>query len=113
DEGRWTHPPTSGLLLDGWLHGRGSGDSKSAIAIFCHIAAVLHRRRLSGAAGAVELLFDADEHTGRLGGMRAWLARRPMDVAGVFIGYPGDERIMIGSRGFWRARLRVYGEPGH
>ena len=62
---------------------------------------------------SVELLFDADEHTGRLGGMRAWLARQPEGVAGVFIGYPGDERIMIGSRGFWRARLRVYGEPGH
>jgi succinyl-diaminopimelate desuccinylase len=112
DETRWTHPPASGLLQDGWLHGRGSGDSKSAVAIFCHIAAALRRRRWSG-QGSVELLFDADEHTGRLGGMRAWLARRPEGVAGVFIGYPGDERIMIGSRGFWRARLRVYGEPGH
>ncbi|HYH98290.1 M20 family metallopeptidase [Hyalangium sp.] len=112
DEARWTHPPASGLLQDGWLHGRGSGDSKSAVAIFCHIAAALHRRRLFG-KGSVELLFDADEHTGRLGGMRAWLARRPEGVAGVFIGYPGDERIMIGSRGFWRARLRVHGEPGH
>ncbi len=112
DEASWTHPPASGLIEGGWLHGRGSGDSKSAVAIFCHIASALHRRRPSG-KGAVELLFDADEHTGRLGGMRAWLARRPEDVAGVFIGYPGDERIMIGSRGFWRARLRVHGEPGH
>jgi succinyl-diaminopimelate desuccinylase len=112
DEASWTHPPASGLIQDGWLHGRGSGDSKSAIAVFCHIASALHRRRLIG-KGSVELLFDADEHTGRLGGMRAWLARRPEGVAGVFIGYPGDERIMIGSRGFWRARLRVHGEPGH
>jgi succinyl-diaminopimelate desuccinylase len=112
DEARWAHPPASGLIQDGWLHGRGSGDSKSAVAIFCHIAAALRRRR-PGGKGAVELLFDADEHTGRLGGMRAWLARRPEDVAGVFIGYPGDERIMIGSRGFWRARLRVHGELGH
>lgn len=112
DEASWTHPPASGLIQDGWLHGRGSGDSKSAVAIFCHIASALHRRRLSG-KGSVELLFDADEHTGRLGGMRAWLARRPEGVAGVFIGYPGDERIMIGSRGFWRARLRVHGEAGH
>jgi len=112
DEASWTHPPASGLIQDGWLHGRGSGDSKSAVAIFCHIASALHRRRLSG-KGSVELLFDADEHTGRLGGMRAWLARQPEGVAGVFIGYPGDERIMIGSRGFWRARLRVYGEAGH
>ncbi|WP_224371717.1 M20 family metallopeptidase [Hyalangium versicolor] len=112
DETRWTHPPTSGLLEDGWLHGRGSADSKSAVALFCHIAATLHRRRL-GDRGSVELLFDADEHTGRLGGMQAWLARKPEAVAGVFIGYPGDERIMIGSRGFWRVRLRVHGEGGH
>lgn len=110
DESLWTDAPTSGELRDGWLFGRGSADSKSAVAIFSHIAAYL-RQRLS--SGSVELLFDVDEHTGRFGGMRAWLATRPANVAGVFIGYPGPERILIGSRGFWRVRIRIHGTSGH
>ncbi|MGH3972813.1 MAG: M20/M25/M40 family metallo-hydrolase, partial [Pseudonocardiaceae bacterium] len=38
DETAWTHPPTSGVIKDGWLWGRGSADSKAAVAIFCHLA---------------------------------------------------------------------------
>ncbi len=38
DEHAWTHPPTSAVIGDGWLYGRGSADSKSGAAIFCHIA---------------------------------------------------------------------------
>lgn len=110
DESLWTEAPTSGVLRDGWLFGRGSADSKSAVAIFCHIASSLRPRRYPG---GVELLFDLDEHTGRFGGMRAWLGSRPENVAGVFIGYPGPERILIGSRGFWRARIQVHGSTGH
>lgn len=41
DERAWTHPPTSAVIEDGWLWGRGSADSKSGAAIFCHIAARL------------------------------------------------------------------------
>jgi hypothetical protein len=41
DEQAWTYPPTSAVVKDGWLWGRGSADSKSGAAIFCHIAARL------------------------------------------------------------------------
>jgi succinyl-diaminopimelate desuccinylase len=41
DENAWTHPPTSGITDNGWLWGRGSSDSKVAVAIFCHLAARL------------------------------------------------------------------------
>jgi acetylornithine deacetylase/succinyl-diaminopimelate desuccinylase-like protein len=33
-----THPPTSGVIEEGWLGGRGSSDSTVAVAIFCHLA---------------------------------------------------------------------------
>ena len=35
------YPPTSGQIADGWLHGRGSNDSKAGAAIFARIAARL------------------------------------------------------------------------
>ncbi|MGH3601451.1 MAG: M20/M25/M40 family metallo-hydrolase, partial [Pseudonocardiaceae bacterium] len=67
DETTWTHPPTSGVIKDGWMWGRGSSDSKVAVAIFCHLATRLavNPEQLHG---SVVLLFDLDEHTGRFGG---------------------------------------------
>jgi succinyl-diaminopimelate desuccinylase len=63
DENAWTHPPTSGVVEDGWMWGRGSSDSKAAVAIFCHLAT-----RLAASTeqlhGSLVLLFDLDEHTG-------------------------------------------------
>ena len=49
----------------GWLHGRGSSDSKAGAAIFAHVAARL-RDMAGGLGGSVVLLFDVDEHTGGL-----------------------------------------------
>lgn len=63
DEHAWTHPPTSAVIEDGWLHGRGSADSKSAAAIFCHITARL-AAITDQLTGTLVLLFDVDEHTG-------------------------------------------------
>ncbi len=114
DERAWDRPPTSGVVVDGWLHGRGSADCKAAVAIFCHLAVAL-QSEVSKLAGTLTVLFDADEHTGRFGGAKAYFGNgspRP-DVAGVMIGYPGDEWVVVGSRGFLRARLTVSGTARH
>lgn len=58
------------------------------------------------------MLFDADEHTGRFGGIRAYTASRDRPD-GVMIGYPGLDEIVVGARGFWRGRLHVSGRSGH
>ena len=55
DEAAWTYPPLSGEITGGWLHGRGSSDSKAGAAIFAHVAARLRDmagglRRQRGAA---------------------------------------------------------------
>jgi Peptidase family M20/M25/M40 len=71
DEAAWTHPPTSGQIAGGWLHGRGSSDSKAGAAIFAHVAAWL-RDTAGGVGGSVVLLFDVDEHTGGFGGAKAY-----------------------------------------
>jgi succinyl-diaminopimelate desuccinylase len=114
DPSRWRHPPTSGAIEDGWLHGRGSADSKAAVAIFSHIAARL-LSQANDLHGTLTLLFDLDEHTGGFGGARQYFATAdsPRDVAGVMIGYPGTEELIVGSRGVQRAEVTVWGQSGH
>jgi succinyl-diaminopimelate desuccinylase len=112
DESAWTYPPVSGEIDGGWLHGRGSADSKTGASIFAHVAARLARVRL---AGSLVLLFDMDEHTGRFGGARAYFEGpgAPGRVDGVMIGYPGLDHVVTGGRGVLRARLGVHGVAGH
>jgi len=114
DETAWRFPPTSAVIEDGWLYGRGAADSKAAVAVFAHVAARL-REQASELRGALTVLYDADEHTGRFGGAKQYFAGpdSPADVAGVMIGYPGLSKIVIGGRGFLRAKVTVRGEAGH
>ncbi|KAA8881862.1 M20 family metallopeptidase [Nocardia colli] len=114
DPTAWTHPPTDPVVEDGWLYGRGSADSKSGAAIFCHLAVRAHRVR-DQLAGRLVLLFDVDEHTGGFGGARAYFTRPEVagDVAGVLIGYPGLSEIVVGGRGVHRVHLHVYGVTSH
>jgi succinyl-diaminopimelate desuccinylase len=113
DETAWTYPPTSGEITGGWLHGRGSSDSKAGAAIFAHVAARL-QQTADQWAGSVVLLFDVDEYTGTFGGAKAYFesdARGP--VEGVMIGYPGMDHVVTGGRGVLRARMHVHGVAGH
>jgi succinyl-diaminopimelate desuccinylase len=111
DIDQWSEPPFSGLLRDGRLLGRGAADSKAGVAILCHVARELARQRPS--CGTLHVLFDADEHTGRFGGVRTYLdaIARPPDA--VSLGYPGNDCIVVGSRGFLRARLIFSGRAAH
>jgi succinyl-diaminopimelate desuccinylase len=113
DEAAWSFPPAAGDIGDGWLRGRGSADSKLAAAMFCHIAADLHAHA-ADLHGGLAVLLDVDEHTGCFGGARAYLSDpatpRP---AGVMIGYPGMDEVVVGGRGLWRATLTVHAPSGH
>jgi succinyl-diaminopimelate desuccinylase len=109
----WRYPPASGVIVDGWLFGRGSADCKAAVAIFAHLAARL-RQQAATLAGRATLLLDADEHTGGFAGARRFFTQQPAPaVAGVMIGYPGNEQVVVGGRGFLRAELVARGSAGH
>ncbi|HEY0806613.1 MAG TPA: M20/M25/M40 family metallo-hydrolase [Pseudonocardiaceae bacterium] len=114
DEQAWTRPPTSAIIEDGWLWGRGSADSKSGAAIFCHIAARLATIK-DQLHGKLVLLFDVDEHTGTFGGAKRYFEgpNAPDDVAGVMIGYPGMDTLVVGGRGVYRAEVHVHGVASH
>jgi succinyl-diaminopimelate desuccinylase len=114
DEAAWSRSPTSGEIVDGWMYGRGSADSKVGAAVFAHIL-----RRMAGMAdglrGSAVLLLDVDEHTGGFGGAKAYFnpPSGRADVAGVMIGYPGIEHLVVGGRGVLRAGLHVHGVASH
>lgn len=112
DPARWSRSPTSGAIGDGRLWGRGAADSKMGAAILVH---VLRDLVATGAIrrGGVDLLLDADEHTGRFGGARAYLAALDRRPDGAVLGYPGNDELIRGSRGFHRVRLAVSGRAGH
>ncbi|MFE5813662.1 M20 family metallopeptidase [Streptomyces sp. NPDC056479] len=113
DEAAWSFPPPCGEVVDGWLRGRGAADSKLAAAMFCGIAAELHGRA-DDLSGGLAVLLDADEHTGVFGGARAYLAdAEAVRPAGVLIGYPGLDEVVVGGRGLWRATIAVHAASGH
>ena len=112
----WSVGPTDAHVADGWLVGRGSADSKAAVALFAHLLVELHGDR--SFAGRIGVLFDCDEHSGRFGGAHAFFDRPydgtdPPRPDGVLIGYPGMNEIVAGCRGFLRCRLRVHGIAAH
>lgn len=81
------------------------------MAIFCHLLA---DAQADGRWAAVTGLFDADEHARGFGGVQACFEDpRRRAAAGVLIGYPGNDKIVVGSRGFLRATLRVSGRAAH
>lgn len=111
DENAWSVSAIEGAILDGWLFGRGAADSKIAVAMFAHLALAIALEE-SRLAARLSLLFDADEHTGGFGGIKAYLATEP-SLAGVMIGYPGNYGIVVGGRGFWRAQVHIVGTASH
>ena len=112
DESRWQHPPTSGIIKDGFLYGRGSADSKIAVSLFSHLA-VLFQQKEGLPAGDLFIVFDSDEHSGNFQGIRSFLEASPRNPDSVIIGYPGNDKLIIGSRGFLRAEVTVFGISAH
>ncbi|MEZ0261734.1 MAG: M20 family metallopeptidase [Alphaproteobacteria bacterium] len=111
DRSTWAHDPFSGDISNGRLHGRGAADSKVAVSIFMHVAQELQAQR-DKMQGKLLLIFDADEHTGNFGGIKAALdAGYKPD--GVMIGYPGNDKVVVGSRGFARYEIVLTGKGAH
>ncbi len=115
DLAQWQYPPFGAIEHEGWLHGRGSADSKAAVAILSEIARatpLTARESHDGRLRRVTLVFDCDEHSGRFGGIKAYTAKFGFP-AFCAIGYPGPRHIVVGSRGFYRTVLTLRGEMGH
>jgi succinyl-diaminopimelate desuccinylase len=108
----WRYAPTSGTIEDGRLFGRGAADSKMGVAIFSHLGVTIHETD-GLQQGELYLVFDADEHTGKFQGIKRFLDVAPRPPDAVLIGYPGNNNLVVGSRGFLRAVITVFGLAAH
>ncbi|MFA8451910.1 MAG: M20 family metallopeptidase [Bacteroidales bacterium] len=109
DVNEWKINPFGGEIIDGKMFGRGVADSKASISIFSHLANYFND---SEHMVNISFLFDVDEHSGQFNGIKAYLNSNN-DISAFALGYPGSERLIIGSRGFYRCSIIFYGISQH
>jgi acetylornithine deacetylase/succinyl-diaminopimelate desuccinylase-like protein len=124
DSARWTHPPFSGAVADGFVWGRGTLDTKSLGVIFLLALEALIKK---GIKFRRPIVFTAvpDEEPGGDNGMR-WLVENHSKeinpewvwdegsggIKGVF-GKKVMFAVAVAEKQIYRVRLTATGEPGH
>jgi acetylornithine deacetylase/succinyl-diaminopimelate desuccinylase-like protein len=101
-------------LERGRLHGRGSSDRKSGLALMIHAVRALKELEVP-IAGRVELCIVPDEETGGAGGS-AYLARTGrlgQGAVGMLTPEPTTGVVWYGNRGAITLRVTVRGKPAH
>ena len=104
----WEHPPFSGAVEGGFLHGRGAMDIKGPLAIQTYAAAALKGR----ASGDVIVAHTVLEERGGLG-MQHLLDSRAVEPDAVVIGEATHGDICIGHRGRAELEVVIHGLAGH
>ncbi|MGW8265773.1 MAG: M20/M25/M40 family metallo-hydrolase [Longimicrobiales bacterium] len=105
---RWEHPPFSGRVEGGFLHGRGSMDIKGPLAVQTYAGAALR----GIAPGDVFVAHTVFEERGGWG-MEDLLARKEVEPAAVVIGEATQGDITTGHRGRAEVEVVLRGVAGH
>ncbi len=108
DHSEWEHPPFSGEVYGGYLHGRGAMDIKGPLAVQTYAAAAMAGR----APGDVIVAHTVLEEQGGLG-MKVLLESGGLEPAWVVIGEATHGDVCIGHRGRAELEVLVRGEAGH
>ncbi|HEX2486691.1 MAG TPA: M20 family peptidase [Myxococcota bacterium] len=95
-EGRWTHPPFSGAIDDGYVWGRGTLDDKVSVVALAEATELLMRAGFAPRR-TIYLAFGHDEEIGGDAGARA-IAQR-LAERGVRVAFTVDEGMGIVQRG--------------
>lgn len=108
---QWTHPPFSGLVQDGKLHGRGAADMKAGVAAMV-AAAVEHAARPARRRG-LSVILTASEENGCVGAHD--LARRGVlgQAHAVVVGEPTNNQPRLGHKGVLWVRINFQGVAAH
>jgi putative selenium metabolism hydrolase len=104
----WEHPPFSGTVAGGFLHGRGAMDIKGPLAVQTYGAAALRGR----AAGDVIVAHTVFEERGGLG-MQHLLDSHAVEADAVIIGEATHGDVCIGHRGRAELEVVIHGLAGH
>ncbi len=107
----WTHPPFSGIIENGFVHGRGATDMKGGCAsILAACEAVVNRNQDVPA----NLAFVCDEETGGENGIRRLLAAHALRPCDCLVAEPTPSRHpCIGQKGLCRLDMEFSGTPAH
>lgn len=108
DPAEWEHPPFSGVLEGGFLHGRGSMDIKGPLALQTYAAAALGGR----APGDVVVAHTVYEERGGLG-MKHLLESGEVRPDAVIIGEATHGDVCLGHRGRGELEIVIQGVAGH
>jgi succinyl-diaminopimelate desuccinylase len=109
DPTTWEHPPFSGEIAAGWLHGRGAMDIKGPLALQTYAAA---RFLAEPAAGDVLIAHTVLEERGGWG-MAHLMSTGEVRPAAIIIGEATAGDICIGHRGRAEMLVEVHGLAGH
>lgn len=114
DLARWSFPPFSGDVVDGWLRGRGASDMKAGLAGLIHAFVLLHRLDVP-LKGRLSLVALPDEETGGQFGAEWLLSQGVLSGAtGGIIAEPSERALpTIGQKGGNWFKLTIKGTPGH
>src|SRR5947207_8464488 len=112
----WTVDPFAGLIKDGRLYGRGTGDMKAGLASAIYAAEALRRAGV-GLPGTVEVSGTVDEESGGFAGV-AYLAEHKRIARGrtdyVIIPEPhSPHRVCVGHRGVYWFEVTTEGRIAH
>lgn len=120
DESKWTYPPFSATVADGFLWGRGAADMKTAIACFV-VACENFIQKHPEHQGSIALLITADEEAAAINGtvkVVETLKARGQRMDYCLVGEPSStatlgDVIKNGRRGSLNAKLTITGKQGH
>jgi succinyl-diaminopimelate desuccinylase len=108
----WRHPPWSGVVEDGQLHGRGSADMKGGLAAAMVAAAAVRRSgvRLSGRLMVAALVDEEDAMLGAKHFVTTALGRA---VSAAIVCEPEQNELCLEQKGVFWARVTVHGRMAH
>lgn len=118
-ETKWIHPPFSGTIKDGIVHGRGAVDMKGAIASY--LFTVMRFLKENKPFSKISFLITSDEEgTGEHGTVKAveFLKNKNISITDCIIGEPTSidfvgDMVKIGRRGSINFSLTIHGVQGH
>ncbi len=112
----WTVDPFAGVIKDGRLYGRGTGDMKAGLASAIYAAEAVRRAGVR-LPGTIEVSGTVDEESGGFAGV-AYLAEKKRIAAGrtdyVIIPEPhSPDRVCVGHRGVYWFEVTTEGRIAH
>ncbi len=104
----WTHDPFGGIVVDGYLYGRGAADMKGALAAMIYAAGAVDRSALHG-----RLVVSASVMEEVMEGFGLHAVMDALHPEFVVIGEATDLNLNCGGRGRAEIHVETRGRPAH